>query len=296
MENMFKGLSILEFTERFSTDEKCLLYISALKWENGYQCGNCCHDRFYVGHKAGSRVCAKCRYCESATARTMFHKVKFPIRKAFHIVYVMSCGKKGMSSYELSRQLDLRQHTCWYFQKKVRTTMASTGQRLLKGQVEADEFFVGGPEEGKVGRGNDKKPLVAIVVQTDGFGIHGCYAKVVENAGGDELSAFLDERVDKDAIVRTDKWSGYQPSAKHFLNLIQEKSNNGKTHRLVHRQIMMFKAWLRGIHHRCRHLQDYLNEYCYRFNRLKHTKNIFHNLIKRMIIAPPIIFQRTCNA
>jgi len=294
MKNVFSGLNILEFTEKFSTDEKCLTYLSDMKWANGYQCGNCRHYKYHITGKTGTRVCAKCKYLESATARTVFHKVKFSIRKAFHIVYVMSCGKKGMSSHELSRQLDLRQKTCWYFQKKVRMAMESSGNHPLKGQIEVDEFFVGGPEEGKPGRGNEKKPLVAIAVQTDTYGIHRCYAKVIENAGGDEICAFLNEKVEKGSTVKTDKWTGYKPSANDF-NLVQEKSNSGKTHKLVHRQIMMIKAWLRGIHHRCKNLQDYLNEYCYRFNRLKRTNTIFHKLIVRMLKVPPIIFQRTVS-
>ena len=293
MENMFMGLNIFDFMERFSTDEKCLLYLSDFKWENGYQCGNCCHDRFYTAHKAGSRVCAKCKYCESATARTMFHKVKFPIRKAFHIVYVMSCGKKSMSSYELSRQLDLRQHTCWYFQKKVRTAMASTGHHPLKGQVEADEFFVGGPEEGKKGRGNEKKELVVIAIQADAFGIHRCYAKVIPNATSDELGAFLQEKVMSEATINTDKWTGYTPCKKSFPNLKQEKSDKGKRHPMMHRQIMSFKGWLRGIHHHCDHLQRYIDAFCYRFNRLKYPENMFHNLIKKMIATPPIYSQKS---
>jgi transposase-like protein len=291
MKNAFSGLNILEFTERFSTDEKCLMYLSEVKWEIVYKCGNCSHTKYYTGHKPGSRVCASCKYFESATARTMFHKLKFSLRKAFHIIYVMSCGKKGMSSYELSRQLGMRQKTCWYFQKKIRGSMGNESKKLLTGQVEVDEFFVGGPEEGNTGRGNEKKPLVAIAIQTDNFGIQKCYAKVVENAGSDELSAFLVENVEKDTMVRTDKWSGYKPSAKAY-NLVQESSAKGKTHKLVHRQIMMIKAWLRGIHHKCRHLQNYLNEYCYRFNKLKNTKSIFQSLLKQMVVTPPIIFKR----
>jgi transposase-like protein len=200
-----------------------------------------------------------------------------------------------MSSYELSRQLGLRQKTCWYFQKKVRMAMTSSDRHPLEGNVEVDEFFLGGPEEGKPGRGNEKKPTVVIAVQTDSFGIHRCYAKVIENAGSDELCAFLDEKVTKGATVKTDMWTGYKPSAQEY-DLKQERSANGKTHQLIHRQIMMFKAWLRGIHHQCKHLQDYLNEYCYRFNRLKHPSSLFHKLIERMIDRPPIIFQRTHNA
>ena len=84
--------------------------------------------RYYNGKQAGTRICSKCKYSESATARTLFHMLKFPIRKAFHFIYTMSCNKKGISSYELSRQLSLRQKTCWFFQRKVQEAMRTSGE------------------------------------------------------------------------------------------------------------------------------------------------------------------------
>lgn len=289
---MFKGLNILEFTETFSTDDKCRAYLSQQKYENGYQCGNCGYEGHYNGKKTGTRVCSKCKYSESVTARTLFHKLKFPLRKAFYIVYAMSCPKKGISSHELSRQLSLRQKTCWYFQRKVREAMRSPGKNLLDGQVEVDEFFVGGPEKGKPGRGSEKKQQVAMAIQVDAFGIHRCYAKVIQNADSDELGGFLLEKVAAKAAIRTDKWTGYTPCRGNFPNIEQEGSNKGKGFPLMHRQVMMFKSWLRGIHHRCTDLQRYLDEFCYRFNRIKYPENSFQNLIKAMIWNVPLNSQK----
>ena len=83
---MFKGLNILEFTEKFSTDDDCRQYLSSIKWQNDYQCGKCGSTHHYLVKKAGTRLCGHCKYAESATSRTL--------RKAFHIVFMMSCGKK----------------------------------------------------------------------------------------------------------------------------------------------------------------------------------------------------------
>lgn len=290
---MFKGLNILEFTEKFSTDDKCRAYLSDQKWENGYRCGNCNHTHYHNGKQAGTRICSKCKYSESATARTLFHKLKFPLRKAFHIIYTMSCNKKGISSYELSRQLSLRQKTCWFFQRKVQEAMRSSGNNLLEGNIEVDEFFVGGPETGKTGRDNEKKRQVVMAIQVDAFGIHRCYAKVIPNAKGDELGAFLQEKIAPEAIIKTDKWAGYAPCKTDFPNLKQENSEKGKGLPLMHRQIMMFKTWLRGIHHHCSHLQRYLDEFCYRFNRLKYPDSMFHNLIRAMVCNMPITSQKS---
>jgi hypothetical protein len=104
-----------------------------------------------------------------------------------------------------------------------------------------------------------------MAIQVDAFGIYHCYALVIPCANSDELGAFLQAKIAPEAIVKTDKWAGYFPSKKAFPNLKQEKADNGKTQLLMHRQIMFFKAWLRGIHHHFSHLQRYLDEFCYRF-------------------------------
>lgn len=212
------------------------------------------------------------------------------------MVYTMSCTKKSLSSHEFSRQLGLRQKTCWYFGHKVQQAMQSPGNNLLEGLVEVDEFFVGGPETGKTGRGNEKKQQVVMAIEVDAFGIHRCYANVIPNAGSDELGAFLQAKVAREAVIKADKWTGYIPCKDNFPNLKQEKSDKGKVFPLMHRQIMMFKAWLRGIHHHCTHLQRYLDEFCYRFNRHKHPENLFHNLITAMVRNVPLNSQKAWRA
>ncbi|TKT87055.1 transposase, partial [Dyadobacter frigoris] len=85
-----------------------------------------------------------------------------------------------------------------------------------------------------------------------------------------------------------DGWTGYKGLEKEFPKLLREKSEKkGKNFPQLHRSIMMFKAWLRGVHHSVHYLQSYINEYTYRFNRHKMKEGIFENLMKRMISAPP---------
>ncbi|HEY8782525.1 MAG TPA: IS1595 family transposase [Mucilaginibacter sp.] len=289
---MFKGLNIIEFSERFATDDDCRKYLSEIKWKNGYQCGKCGHTRYYEIKKVGSRQCIHCKYAESATARTLFHKVKFPLRKAFYIAFMVVTNKKGVSSYELSRKLGLRQKTCWSFKQKVIEAMKSGGNNPLKGDIEVDEFYVGGPEAGNTGRGNETKQQVVMAIQTDSFGIHRCYAKVIPSAHSAELQVFFDKHIAQDANIRTDGWKGYASLKERYPGIQQENSAKGKAFPLIHRQIMMFKAWLRGTHHHCAHLQKYIDEFCYRFNRLKHQDTLFHRLIERMVFVQPLFYQK----
>ena len=99
-----------------------------------------------------TRQCTSCGYQATPTSGTLFHKVKFPLLKAFYILYFMSTNKKGISSTELSRKLNLRQKTCWLFRKKVVQSMKSSKQYPLTGSVEIDEMVVGQQEENVVGR------------------------------------------------------------------------------------------------------------------------------------------------
>ncbi len=171
--------------------------------------------------------------------------------------------------------------------------MKSSGKQPMDRKVEVDEFFVGGQEEGKRGRGNEKKKLVVLAIEVDGYGIHRSYAKVIPNASHIEMEAFFDVHIDKSASIKTDGWKGYTPLKKEYVGLVQEKSlPKGKTFPLMHRHIMMMKAWLRGIHHQCKHLQAYLDEFNYRFNRIKHPKTLFHNMIVRLMEHPLTTYQK----
>jgi len=146
MEKSYESLSLFEFQQRFATDNQCLAYLAAEKWKNGYFCPKCSHTHY----------CAGVRGNETYRFANCFTR----LLKAFYIVYFVSTNKKGISSTELSRKLGLRQKTCWFFKRKVMKAMESSGNYPLKGSVDVDEFFVGGQEDGKKGRGKKNKKLV----------------------------------------------------------------------------------------------------------------------------------------
>lgn len=285
---MFKGTDIIDFLHTFGSKEPCLKYLSDEKWASGFICRKCGHTGWSKTKTAYTRKCNRCKDKESATAGTLFHKIKFPLHKAFFIVFIMSTSKKSWSSEEFSRKLTLRTKTCWLFQQKVREAMKSSQKYPMKTKIVVDEFSVGGPEEKKQGRSKGKKKEVVMAIEYTDFGILRCYSRVIKNAGTKQLRPFIEAHIDKDAYIKTDKWRGYLPIQKEYPKLEQINSKNGKNFPLIHRQIMMFKGWLRGIHHHCVHLQGYLDEFAYRFNRLKHMDTIFNNLICRMIKAKPV--------
>jgi hypothetical protein len=289
MEDRFKSLTIFEFQKRFPDDDACFEYLLEMKWGNGFVCPHCGHTKYCKATRKYDRQCTSCGRAASPTSQTLFHKLKFPILKAFYIVYYVSTSKKGISSTELSRKLGLRQKTYWAFKQKVMKAMESSGNHKIDGKAEVDETVVGGQEEGVRGRKNNKKKLVVFAIEKKGKGVSRMYGKVIKQSSSKELGAFMRDVIDKQTKIKTDKWRGYQPLKKDFENLVQvESGKKGGNFPELHRTIMGFKGWLRGMHHQVEHLQSYIDEYCYRFNRSFMKEGIFENLLLRMVNAQPI--------
>lgn len=285
---MFTGTNIIDFFESFEDENSCLKYLSDIKWKDRFVCRKCKHTGWCKTIKPFVRKCNRCKYKESPTANTLFHKVKFPLRKAFFIVFMMSTSKKSWSSEEYARKLSLHKRTCWLFQHKVRSAMKNDGSVKIKTNAIADEFSVGGPEENKPGRSKGKKQTTLMIIESNEFGILKCYAEKIANSGTKELKPVIEKYVHQEANIKTDKWRGYSPLKKQYPNLIQVKSDKGKNFPLIHRQIMSFKGWLRGIHHHCKHLQNYLDEYCFRFNHSSLIDKLFDVVVNTMINQKPL--------
>ncbi|NOY50736.1 MAG: transposase [Chlorobi bacterium] len=107
-----------KFHEVFIDDEHCLPLLSEIKWANGFVCTKCGNTNYCKGKNNYSRRCTRCKKEESATANTIFHRCKFPLKKAFEIV-LLACQVPAMSSYKISDQIELRHMTCYNFRKKI---------------------------------------------------------------------------------------------------------------------------------------------------------------------------------
>lgn len=285
----FTGVNSINFHKRFQTDADCLQYLADIKWENGYSCKRCESEKYIKGSKPFNRRCLKCKYDESPTAGTMFDKIKFSLLIAFHIVFKIGTKKKGMSTLELSKEFDLRQKTCWSFKWKVQQAMQSSLQNPLTGLVHIDEFWIGGPEAEKRGRSLGKKKMIVVALEIVEKGVGRAYAQIIEKANSKELGGFMKKHIDKEAQVIADEWRGYLPLKKEYKKLEQRKSEDEKNFKDIHIHIMNIKGWLRGIHHHCskEHMQGYLNEYHYRYNRRNNLGTTFDLLVKKMVKNEP---------
>jgi len=122
---LMKGLDFEDFKKVFPDKNSCLRFLSELKWKNKYQCKKCGYNKFADGANHGRR-CKNCNYYESPTVETLFHKLKFPIEKAFYILYLSNRKDVDLTLNELSEILDLRRETCWAFKNKINQAMEKT--------------------------------------------------------------------------------------------------------------------------------------------------------------------------
>ena len=288
----FKSTNLLEFTERFKTDNDCHQYLVDFKWSKGFRCSRCKCKTAVRSKTWYYRRCKDCNYDESATSGTLFHKLKFPLIKAFHILFRLSISKKGMSSVQIGKEFGIQQKTAYLFKRKVHIAMRSTGETLLTGKVNVDEFTVGGQEKGMQGRSNSSKNKVIIAIELRGrkkkrkIGL--AYAQCIDDYSTSSFRPFFENKISENAKIETDGFKAYAPLSKEFY-LKQYLSDNGKSFPEIHLIIMNFKSWLRGIHHKCqyRYLQKYLDEFIFRFNRRNSEKGIFNILVNRFMKESP---------
>ncbi len=121
---MFQGTSIEQLNKFFKNEDDCRQYLFDLKWKNGYQCQRCGGPRVIRDrNEHRSQRCQNCRYDESVTAHTIFHKIKIPLFKAFGMAFRIAVRKKGMSTLELSKEFSINKKSSWLFKRKTQEAM-----------------------------------------------------------------------------------------------------------------------------------------------------------------------------
>jgi len=296
--NIFNGQNLLEFAERFKTDENCKEYLSEVKWSKGYECRKCGNKSYQI-RKDHSRTCNKCSDTESPTANTIFHRVRFGVRTAFFICFEMATTTKSLSATQMGVRYGVTEKTARLFMLKVREAMVSSMNHPMDGNVQVDEFVLGGYEEGKIGRSyNSKKKKVVTAVQlTEKGKVRRMYAMKIEDFSAESLQYIFVNHISREAKVTTDKWKGYRPIGKAY-DITQIESNNGLNFKALHTMIHQIKSWIRTTYSWVSdfNINRYFNEFCFRINRSQNKNTIFNNLITRMVNSEKI-YQREliCN-
>src|SRR5215218_6887318 len=141
----------MDFQERFATEEACREYLFASRWPDGFVCPGCAGDEAGTMHRR--RLVWQCKRCgrqTSVTAGTVMHRTCTPLRTWFWAAYLVATHHPGISAKQLQRQLGLRRYeTAWLILQKLRRAMVAPEREPLTGEVEIDEFYLGGLEDGR---------------------------------------------------------------------------------------------------------------------------------------------------
>jgi len=293
-------LTILEFQRRFGTEEACREYLFASRWPEGFVCPGC------GARGAGGEtcrhlwICTACGRQTSITAGTVMHKTRLPLRTWFWAAYLVSTFHPGISAKQLQRQLGIGCHeTAWAMPHKLRAAMVAPEREPLKSEVEIDEFFLGGHEDGlKGGRQHGKKVLVGAAIEVRGRGSGRLRLQVLPNSQAKTLEAFTTVTTAPGAIVHTDGLFSYNGLAglgfDHRPRKVASITDREQLLPRVHRAISNLKAWMHGTHRGVspEHLPVYLDEYVFRHNRRRTPMAGFQTLLGLGLTHDPVTYRQ----
>ena len=298
---VYQEMNLLLFQEKFSTENACLEFLFQSRWPKGFQCPRCGHCSY--SHVSSRRLyqCSKCRKQTSVTAGTIFHRTKTPLRIWFLLLFRMATSKTGVSIKEMQRELGIKDYkTVWVMAHKIRKAMQERDSHYrLAGLVEMDESFFGPTVPGKRGRVAEGKVAVVIAVSigTNRKGKEApsfAHARVVPDTTAATIKEVLKEvgasNTERQTLLdqlRTDGWRSYQRATKdfgmvHHRLVLTNPRDSMKVLPWTHRFIAHVKAVVGGPHRGVsqKHLQKYLSEICYRFNRRYWPQQSFHRLVR----------------
>jgi transposase-like protein/ribosomal protein L37AE/L43A len=278
----------LEFQQRFGSEEACREYLFASRWPDGFVCPACGSVR--AGEMHRRRLLWQCKDCgqqTSATAGTVMHGTHMPLRTWFWAAYLVATHHPGISAKQLQRQLALsRYETAWLILQKLRRAMVAPERELLKGEVEIDEFFLGGHEDNlKGGRQHGKKALIGAAIEVRGAGSGRLRLQALANSQATTLRTFTQATTAPGAIVHTDGLFSYRGLDKlgyeHRPRKVASVAPGEQLLPRAHRAISNLKAWMHGTHRGVSdaHLPVYLDEYVFRHNRRSTPMAAFQTLL-----------------
>ena len=304
--------SLPEFQRLFPDDAACAAYLERLRWREAFTCMcGWSGEPFRFTARPTVLRCRSCKADTALTAGTVMERTRTPLSAWFWGAYLVSSLTPGMSAVQFQRQLGLsRSETAFQMLHKLRAGMVRPDRDTIGGlsgahHVEVDETWVGGRTRGE-GRGTHHQTLVAAAVEVKTRKKSsapedkhskakprrgGQYAgrlrlAVVGNRSARTLVGFVKRSVTTRTLVVTDDWTGYSGLRDMgYDHLAVAERGDPKVAEeylpIVHLIFSNLKSWLMGVHHGVgpQHLQAYLNEFTFRFNRRFYPFNSFRSLL-----------------
>jgi transposase-like protein len=315
---MARGRTLAEFQKAFADEADCAAFLFKRRWPDGFVCPACGRRRA-VALKSRPRLfeCLDCGRQTSITAGTALHRSKLPLTTWFWAAHLMATHSNGMSALQLAAQLGVSYKTAWLLTQKLRRSMADPNREPLEGVVEVDQtelpFRIGGAfhEPGAAGKilvagavevidraDNKSKPrrLGAKYLDTRSGRLR--LAMIADNSAA-SLEAFVRANVKPGATLLTDghaAYPGLSGDYRHDPRVVGAMAAN-----IVlpwsHRAFALMKRWALGTYHglRRKHVDTYLDEFVFRYNRRFYRHVSFETMLGLAASHEPTSYRDIVN-
>lgn len=276
--------SVLDLIQAFPTEQTCIDHLEIIRWNGNVVSPFDATSKVWKC-KGNKYQCKNTGKYFNVKTNTIFDNTKMPLQKWFLAIWIVTSHKKGISSLQLSRDLDITQKSAWFMLQRVRKCFSIENNNELDNEVEADETYVGGKNKNRhndkkaiasQGRSaKDKTPVVGMVERNGKLN-----ANVVENVGSATLTREIIANVKESASLYTDEWLGYKGVSRIYDHSIVKHNQGQYVNGRVHTNTIegfwsLLKRGIFGIYHFTskKHLQMYVDEFVFRYN----TRNITSN-------------------
>jgi transposase-like protein len=282
--------SIIEFQQWFPDEQACIDYLYKTRWPDGFKCPICGDTEAYYISSRRLFQCKSNKHQTYLTAGTVMQGTRTSLLTWFWAAYLLTTETPGISSIQLQRQLKIRFHeTAFNILHKLRAAMVNPFRDKIGSVVEVDETYIGGPTTGgKRGRGT-KKAIVIVAVEikktAKGKRIAGrLRLRHIKDASEQSVIPFIRDSVTKNSTIITDAFKSYSNLEKYGYKhkpIIQRVTGRESSLPMAHIVFSNLKSWLKGTFHgvSSKHLQAYLNEFVFRFNRRFYPMAGFQTLL-----------------
>ncbi len=271
-----KGLSLTDFFARFGTEEQCRAELEKLRWPDGFKCPKCGCNQFCRLEGRHLLQCNGCHHQTSVKAGTIFHGSKTPLVKWFQLIYLITQEKSGISSLSLSRKLGVKWDTAKALRSKLAEVMRERDEdKMLEGDIEIDDAYMGGKKAGKRGRGSENKvPFLAVVEKRENRPQR-IHLRCISGFSRQAVKDYAKKSLSPKCSVTSDNLSCFRGVAdagcKHLPHTTSnmDKLQKDEIFKWVDTVLGNIKTAISGTFHAIRepYVPRYLAEFEYRFNR-----------------------------
>ena len=285
---MYQTHNLLKIQRRFPTELACRKYLERRRWPNGFDCPRCGGDRAGSHRTRRLYQCKDCRYQSSLTAGTIFHKTRTPLRTWFWLILLMGHNKHGISMLEAQRLLGIGSYqTIWTMCHKIRSAMAHRDSRYkLAGLIELDDAEFGHRVLKGERRYKPAGPKTVRVAVSTRYG-RPAFARleVAEPASALSTKTWAQQTLAPATRLRTDGGLGFPALAglghHHEPHPKMTPAEMDRWLPWASTLTANLKRFIVGTHHleAPKHLQRFLDEFSYRFNRRWFKGQLFDRLL-----------------